>query len=260
MALKLLTAEEMVAISAAWVMADQEGRAALMKIPVLAALAPNLEKTHATLAALLLKASPNISAISQKENEIDAKHDALVRGIYGTLTMLAPVSDDCDELLALRNILLPEGLVHAQFSYRGEAGHVAAVVARLDDALKARLKAIAVHKKTMLDLVLRWADYGTQLGQMEDERARLSTSSPSLAGELHSARIAWMRLAKALMANAKLADIDDETDKLLFSALRTAERLAESRGHSKAPASTPATTVTTTAPGDAITTTTGNAK
>ena len=39
----------------------------------------------------------------------------------------------------------------------------------------------------------------------------------------------WLRLAKALVANVKLAGVDDATDQLLFSALRTAERAAESR-------------------------------
>jgi hypothetical protein len=241
MALKWLTVEEMVALSAAWVMADQAGRAAIENIPLLAALLPNLEKGHADLVVLRSREAPRISAISQKETEIDAKHDALVRGMVGTLTMLAPVSDDREELLALRDKLFPIGLGHTKLSYRGEAGHVAMIDKQLDDTLKARLKAIAVHKKTMLDLVLAWIETGYELGQLEEEKARLSETSPSLGAETQSARTVWIRLAKALLANAKLAGVDEATDQLLFAALRTAERAAESRAHGKpAPAPAPA--------------------
>jgi hypothetical protein len=234
MALKWLTAEEMVAISAAWVMADQAGRAAIEKIPILSALLPNLENVHAAIVSLRSKEAPNLGAISQKEAEVDARHDALVRGMYGTLTMLAPISDDREELLAIRDRLFPERLGHTQLSYRGEAGHVAVIDAQLDAAMKARLKAIAVHKKTMLDLVMAWIETGKQLGRLEAERALLAGISPSLGGEMQSTRSAWLRVTNALMANAKLAEIDSATDQLLFSALRIAERAAESRAHGKA--------------------------
>lgn len=243
MALKWLTAEEMVAISAAWVMADGQGRAVLAKIPLLAALLPSLDKMHAELVQLLTREAPKFRAISQRQSELDAKHDALVRGIHGTLTMLAPVSDDREELLAVRDKLLPDGLGHTKLSYRGEAGHVAVIAKQIDDAMRARLKAITVHKKTLHDLVVAWVDTGTQLGQLEDEKARFAETSPSLPAEIQTARTAWIRMAKALMTNAKLAEIDDSADQLLFSALRTAERNAESRarGKSVAPAPSPAT-------------------
>jgi len=241
MALKWLTAEEMVAISAAWVVADQAGRAAIEKIPLLAVLLPNLEKVHDDLVALRSKEPPNVAAISQKELEVDAKHDALVRGMVGTLTMLAPISDDREELLAIRDKLFPEGASHTQLSYRGEAGHAAVIAAQIDDAMKARLKAIAVHKKTMFDLVTAWIETGKQLGQLEEDKARLGGNSPSLGAELQTARTAWLRMAKALLSNAKLAEIDSATDQVLFSPLRKAEQAAESRAHGKpAPAPVPA--------------------
>jgi hypothetical protein len=227
-------------------MADGQGRAVLAKIPLLAALLPNLDKMHGDLVRLLAKQLPKLRAISQKQSELDARHDALVRGIYGTLTMLAPVSDDQEELLAVRDKLLPDGLGHTKLSYRGEAGHVAVIAKELDDAMKARLKAIAVHKKTLDDLVVAWLDTGTQLGQLEDEKARLAETSPSLPAEIQAGRMAWIRMAKALMTSAKLAEIDDGTDQLLFSALRTAERNADSRAHGKSVTPAPAAAGTPT--------------
>ena len=112
--------------------------------------------------------------------------------------------------------------------------HVDKFNLKLDDTIKARLKAIAVHKKTMLDLVQARIETGIALGQLEKEEARLAEASPSLGAETQAARASWLRLAKALMANAKLAGVDDAADQLIFSALRTAERAAESRAHGKA--------------------------
>jgi hypothetical protein len=44
------------------------------------------------------------------------------------------------------------------------------------------------------------------------------------------ARFAWMRVVNAMIANAKLAGLDPDTDQLLFSTLHTAEHDAEVRG------------------------------
>jgi hypothetical protein len=46
-------------------------------------------------------------------------------------------------------------------------------------------------------------------------------------------------VANALLANAELVGLDDDTDRLLFSALRAAEHTADSRGR-KTPAAPPA--------------------
>jgi hypothetical protein len=245
MALKWLTAEEMVAISAAWVTAGEQSRAAIEKVPLLAALLPSFEKGHGDLVQLRAKEGPKLRALSQKRAELDAKHDALVRGIVGTLTMLAPVSDDREELLAIRDRLFPDGLGHTKLSYRGEAGHAAVVAKSIDEPMRARLKAIVVHKKTLEELVMAWLATASQLGQLEEEKARLSEVSPSIGAETQAARTAWIRLAKALMSNAKLAGLDDVTDQLLFSPLRKAERVSEGRAHGKTLVTPPVTSPVT---------------
>ena len=76
-----------------------------------------------------------------------ALSDALVRGIYGSLTMLAQVSSTSDELLGLRDLLFPEGAAHTQKTYRGEAGHAALVAARLDANLQAKRPTIASGRR-----------------------------------------------------------------------------------------------------------------
>jgi len=190
MAFKWLTAEEMVAISSGLIGVGEPGRAAMEKVPLLALLCPALEKAHNSIVSLRTKEPPKIRAISQKEGEVDARHDDLVRGIHGTLSAMAPMTDECEELISIGDKLLPDGLTHTKLSYRGEAGHCAVIASQLDDAMKARLRAITIHKKTLLDLVTAWLDTGSQLGQLEDEGARLAEGASSLGAEMEKARLA----------------------------------------------------------------------
>jgi hypothetical protein len=224
MALKKMTVEEMIPVSAPWVSAGNVAHRTIEKIPLLAALLPQLQAAHSAIFAVRVQTEdPKVQRLSQQEADLDAKHDALVRGIYGSLTMLAQVSSTSDELLGLRDLLFPEGAAHTQKTYRGEAGHAALVAARLDANLQARLKAVSLQEKSLLDLVNQWLGVAKQLGDLEEERARLSQPSSSSAAEINNARLGWVRVANALVANAELAGLDDDTDRLLFSALRAAE-------------------------------------
>jgi len=50
-----------------------------------------------------------------------------------------------------------------------------------------------------------------QIGQLEDERARLSPP-PTPSADINNARLAWIRIINALVANAELAGVDAATD------------------------------------------------
>jgi hypothetical protein len=243
MALSWLYTEVMVVISEPWVKDGEAAKAAIDRIPHLAVLSPQLQKAHAALFEVKAKESPNLRDLSQRENKADARHDAYVKGMYCTLTTLAPISSAPQELLDLRDKLYPQGLEHIKMSYRAEVGHAAFIAAQMDEAWQARLKAVTLHKATLFDLYNEWQAAAQLLGQLEDERARVSGANPTVAGEVSAARNRWIRMAKALMANAKIAEVDAATDTLLFSALRLAERAAENRvrGHAEpAPAPAPA--------------------
>lgn len=234
MALKRLTAQEMVQLSKPWVTPGDPGRAALEKVPLLAALLPRVEAAHGAIFAVEVETEdPKTKALSEQEAELDAEHDSLVKGVYGTLTMLSEVSTQKDELLRLRDLLLPEGLEHARKTYRGEAGHAALVASRLDEPTRARLKSIILHDKTLLELVDTWLAAANQLGDLEEERARLAAPAASSAAQINAARIAWVRVTNALTANAELAGVEPEDDRTLFSALRAAERTADGRKRAK---------------------------
>jgi len=248
MALKWLTAAEMNQISAPMVTEGSAARAAIEKVPLLVALLPRLQRAHTAVFAVGVRpAEPRLRQLVEREGALDAEHDDIVRGIHGSLSALARVSAAADELLSLRDSLFPEGLSHMHKSYRGQAGHGALVESRLDAGLQARLEAVNLHDKNLLDLTRRWLAIAKELGAAEDERARLEPR-PSAAAELNNARLAWIRIMNALVANAELAGLDEATDRLLFGPLRAAEKSAD-RGKGKTPAATdtPATTATTPA-------------
>jgi len=110
-----------------------------------------------------------------------------------------------------------------------QAGHGAMVAARLDADLQARLKAVNLHDKNLLDLANGWLGVAKHLGDLEDERARLSPP-PRSSADINNARIGWVRIVNALVANAEIAGLNSATDRLLFSAQRAAEQTADSRG------------------------------
>jgi hypothetical protein len=226
--------EEMNPVSAPMVTEGNPARAAIEKVPVLAALYPQLQSAHTGILALrTVVEDPKVRELSAREAELDADHDDRVRGIYNSLTALAQVSSTGAELIRLRNMLFPDGLERTQRTYRGEAGHAAAVASRLDADTRARLRAVNLHDKNLLDLVNGWLGVAKQLGDLEEQRAQLMPT-PSAQADINTARLAWIRVMNALVANAELAGLDADTDRLLFAALRAAEKTADARGRSKA--------------------------
>lgn len=248
MALKRLTAQEMIQVSTPWVTVDDPARLVLNKVSALAALVPQLEAAHRAIFSLQLEAGdPKAKKLSVNEAELDATHDALVRGIYVSLSTIAEFSPSGEELLRLRDLLLPDGLEHARKTYRGEAGHAALIGSRLDDALRARLGRVALHDKSLLDLVDAWLEAASKLGALEEERARLDDPSTKTAGQINAARIGWVRVVNALVTIAELSSLDADSDRVLFSALRAAEHTADNRRRSKREPISPAVEAPTSA-------------
>ncbi len=241
MALRQLTIEEMVQISAPWATSGTPARSALQRVAHLAALLAQIDEAHRGIhAAKPTTEDATLKQLSAEEAALDVQHDTLVRGTHGVLTMLAEVSAAADELLGLRDLLFPEGLEHIRKTYRGEAGHAAMVASRLNKSARARLKAVTLHDKTLLDLADEWLAIAKKLGELEAERAHLSEASPGTPGQVNAARLQWIRVVNAMIAMAELAEIDADTDALLFAALRAAERAASGRARRRAPVGEPA--------------------
>lgn len=248
MALKRLTSEEMLHISASWVDAKGPSKAIILACADTAPSFPRIQAAHNLLTSLAqpVGTSQRLAAISAELSEVDARHDDIVRGVNshltGGATLLGTAEDAGKALLALRDKLLPDGLESINKSYRAEAGQAKQLAERLTKELRAELAAIIVgpktDKQTLADYVDEWLALGKRLGALQDERDRLENGASTSA--LNDARLAWIRAVNALVANAELANLDDATMSILFGPLNAAERAAERRGKSgksQAPAS-----------------------
>lgn len=234
MAIGWLYFQEMAVISGPWVTEGTPARVAIEKVPSLVALEPQLQRVHSTIVELRAKETPQLQALSQQETETDAKHDSYIKLMYNALTVLADGSVNGHELLDLRDKLFPEKLRHTRKSYRGEVGHAVVLAKQMDEVTLARLKAVQLHDKTLFDMYQAWQATATQLGQLEEDRAHLSQSTPSAAKEIVVARRNWIRVVKAFLACASVANLDAETDNLIFAPLRAAEQVAANRMRNRA--------------------------
>ncbi len=117
MALKNLTSAEMIEISKPWTAPKEHTNKLLAKIAEVKGLIAPLKRAHETL----LKAqqpskNPNaakLAEVSARGDALDTRHDAVVRGIYNTLTAvadLAPTPADAAPYLDTRDSLVPVGL------------------------------------------------------------------------------------------------------------------------------------------------------
>lgn len=243
MALRRLSNEEMLHVSTAWLDGKSKAHKALSATALLAPLVPLVRGAHEALAKLAQPVAddPRLPAISEEEAAVDARHDDIIRGTHmlltgaayllGTGTVLAGA-----ELLALRDTVVPDGLESVKKTYRGEAGQAAQLELRLTPALRKVLESIAVGRKSdkrnLGQFVDEWLQHGKRLGELEDEKGRLQASAVSgpRGAATFSARNGWVQATNALLANATLAELDADTDALLFGPLRAAEKTADKRG------------------------------
>jgi hypothetical protein len=230
MAFKRLSVDEMLKLSLPWVSPGEEANIAILKNPLLAALFPHLQVAHVGVYSVTTRAENQKAwRLSEQACDLDARHDELVRGIHGSLTMLAQTTDLAEEYLRLRDLVLPEGLVHTNKTYREESVHAAITAARIDGSTRACLRAINFNEQNLDDLVSAWLATAKKLGELEEERARLSPTSAALAAEINMARLRWIRTVNTLVASSLLVNLDAHTDKTLFGDLRQAERTANTR-------------------------------
>ncbi len=231
MAFKSLTAEEMEPVSAAWINPQDPAHLEILKVPELKGLLPQAELAHQGLHAAVPPGDSKAKEISDLAAEVDSVHDTLARGIHGYLTEVALLVEDGEPLLKLRDELMPEGLgAVVRNTYRGQAGFAALLRSRLTGSTRGSLREMPLPGgKTLADSVDAWLDAGDRLGQLEEEKARLAASVPTVAGRVFEARNRWIRVANAMVANAELVDLTEEQERVIFGPLLDAEAKAEAR-------------------------------
>jgi len=243
MALKRLLTDEMLHVSGTWIDPKSEAHKAIMASGDLAPSMDRLTAAHNALAAAAQPTTddPRLREISEQEGGIDLRHDDIIRGTHALLTgasYLLGAGDGGDALIKLRDTLIPDGLDSTQKSYRAEAGQAAQLKARLSSEIRTQLQDMLVGnkggKKALSQFIDEWIKLGKQLGELEDEKDRLQPA-PAEAGQgpgavLVAARNKWIRIGNAFVANGEAAELDIETDKLIFAPLRAAEKAADRRG------------------------------
>ncbi len=233
MAFKNLSNEEMTAVSEAWVTPNNAAHKAMQPIDRLVGLLPVVRARHFALSSVLAaqREDDDKAANVQRATELDTEHDTLATAVYGYLSAVARMNPDGESLIALRDKLMPDGVgkvVHA--TYRGQAGFVANLRARLDDATRAQLEALVLPDGTLLDKVEAWMAAGESLGALEEERSRAEAERiRNDSTQVIEARNAWVGMANALVAVAALGPLDREQEDLIFSPLRDAEKTADLR-------------------------------
>lgn len=199
---------------------------------------PQVEAAHAALSRVRKgKGGRGLQGrgLVAQSAELDAQHDRWVRGILSALSGLALISSEGEEMIRLRDWLFPEGLEHTQKTHLGKAGHASFRRAQLNDSLRRRLRAIRLNERTLLEVVEAWLEGATRLGEVVHSKVQCGNlggvvaSSRSPGASTNSARVAWLRITNALLANAALVPVDATTEQLLFGNLRHAEQIADQR-------------------------------
>jgi len=247
MALRDLTTPTMVVISSAWLDPHAE-RPILEALPQASALLPSIDKAHKGLLhsqSTGTTANVELAALQQRAAGIDAIHDKKARGSYGLLTALAEIADDpvmAEKLLALRDILYPDGLELVRWSYTDEAGDAKLVDKRLTAEHKALLKEIPVLGGTLFDVHMARVKAGKDLGEIEKERLALEHQAPDAPtpADAVRARNVWIRTTNALISMLELEEnLSDGDRERLLAPLRRAEQKAARRGSASAKESAP---------------------
>lgn len=237
MALKNLSTEGMISLSGAWIDPARD-RGKLEKLPLIRLLLPLIDSVHGELLTLRQPADGGESELRRKLEESDRRHDRKVRGVYGLLTALAELAEsveESEELLALRDRVVPLGLRTVQLAYRDEAGNAEAVRASLTPKDRQVLRKLKTQgARTLEDEVDAYLQAGSQLARLEAERAE-SERRPIAPADILRARNNWIKAIRAVQANLDLDTTADATLRAqLLGPLEDAETRADRR-RSKAP-------------------------
>lgn len=247
MAFKNLYPDEMIQISGTWIDPASKAHEAILANDEIKPITVRIRAAHELLATAAQPVdTPRLNTIIEQEARIDARHDAIIRGIWGFLTAKAELigGDAGNAFISLRDLLLPDGLQSQLKTYRGEAGQARQLADRMTPAVRAQTDGILIGQGPNAQTLTYYVDelivLGKQLGTFEDERAVLEAGDHD-GGALQKARNKWVRVVNAFVSNAEMAEIDAETDALLFEPLRVAEKKADERARQTAAATKAAT-------------------
>ncbi len=221
MALRYFTTEEMVALTTTWADPAHSDHTLLTSRPVLAALIPELIAAHNEVLAV---APPEVTTerldeIRSEQGSVDDLHDRYLRGMYFRLQSEKQLTDNTEvseQIDALQQLILPDGLANTQKRYREQAGHAERVEAQITDDQQTLLTQWGVHDGTLADVFRNWLTQAARLGELDHERnGTLVQAEARRRIDNARARNRWMRVVRLLQQNAELLQDDGEIAELL---------------------------------------------
>lgn len=235
MALKRLRTEEMVAITSTWVDRSHPDRQAMAEVPALAPLLVQVDVVHEGLRATH-NAGPSavrLKQIQDQQKSIDVEHDDVLRGLWAYLWALIYFARTDEERLVFQRLLallLPDGLLAVNKSYREEAGQAELAGSRLTDADRALLQSLVLPDgRNLLGLVTQWLSLGAALGALDRERSGdVADDSPTQADAMQ-ARNQWIRTVQAVQDVAALVAADNPVIQEIMARVEAAGLHADRR-------------------------------
>lgn len=235
MALKRLRTEEMVTITSTMVDSEHPDYQAMVAVPGLAPLIPEIERSHDGLYTTYFHGPGAVrrKEIQSQQKVLDDEHDDLARGLWAycwAMVYFARTDAERQVFHRLLALLLPDGLAVVKKSYREEAGQVDLVQRQLGDEDRIQLATMALPDgRTLLDVVTQWLSLGVQLGALDRERAgEVADGTPTPADAL-AARNRWIRTMQAVREVAALVATDNPAIGAIMARLDEAERVADRR-------------------------------
>ncbi len=237
MALRYFTTEEMVALTTTWADPAHSDHALLISRPVLAALVPELIAAHDEVLAV---APPEVTTerldeIRSEQGSVDDLHDRYLRGMYFRLQSEKQLTDDdevSEQIDALQQLILPDGLANTQKRYREQAGHAERVEAQITDDQQTLLTQWGVHDGTLADVFRNWLTQAARLGELDHERnGTLVQAETRRRSDNARARNRWVRVVRLLQQNAELLQEDGHDADIaeLFGRIERADEQRQQR-------------------------------
>jgi hypothetical protein len=235
MALKRLRTEEMVTITSTLVDPAHPDYQAMVAVPALAPLVPEITGSHHGLYATYFTgpSAVRLKEIQGQQKELDVDHDELARGLWAYLWAMvyfARTDEDRQVIHRLLALLLPDGLAIVNKSYREEAGQATVIQSQLGEAERATLAGMVLPDgRTMLDVVNRWLSLGVQLGTLDRERAGDVAGGTTTPAEALVARNRWIRTMQTVRDVANLVAANNAAIREIMARVDAAERAADRR-------------------------------
>jgi hypothetical protein len=238
MALKHLTTAEMIALSTQWVTGSSAERSKLEQLPELVPILRRIEMAHERL---LYGQGPSseaqVSALQDlrgQAEEVDAQHDRIVRGMFFVLSgfaHLAQEQEQVQELLALRDKLLPNRLSTVQLSYAEEASAAEEVERCLTEKDWAFLRQLSTPYGDLARMVELWLDLGRGLCVLEKKRLELEKKHQQEHHDesLLQARNDWIRATSLLLSTLEMSGSEVPGLGKILVSVRESERKASFR-------------------------------